>query len=260
MGSPNESPDFRKPKESLLSGILRGLFHIGKPAPAPPAQQPTGAPGNQGYGEPKPDMVEPIRAPQSGARNLERVLAQFESMPEELTDLKHSIGDVLRRFDEALAHLGGEARRLSQEASALALVADRLQTRLGDLSRAMGQPRAYAEPARAPEPQYAPEPSEEPQFHPSEQGATIILAAVPGFQGLMDVQRALNGLAATESASVVAFKNDEASIRVLLRQPVSARQIVEGLQASVGQPVLIEEARPESQRLRLRFVEREGRR
>jgi hypothetical protein len=218
-------------------------------------------------------MVEPIRTPQS-TRNLERVLAQFESMPEELADLKRSLGDVLQRFEEALDHLGVEARRLSNEASALASVAGRLQTRLGDLGRSMGQQAGALarEPSREAsyglreEPHYAPQeqpryaPPGEPQFEPAGQGVTITLAAVPGFQGLMDAVRALNGLPATESASVVAFKNDEASIRVTLRQPVSARQIVEGLQASTGQQALIEESRPDAQRLRLRFVERESRR
>ena len=76
----------------------------------------------------------------------------------------------------------------------------------------------------------------------------------------MDVQRALNGLSTIDNASVVGFKNDEASLRVQPRQPASARQIVEGLRAATGQQVLIEEARPQSQRLRLRFVEQESRR
>ncbi len=213
-------------------------------------------------------MVEPIRTPPS-TRNLERVLAQLESMPEELSDLKRSLGDVLQRFEEALDHLGGEAHRLSNEASALAGVADRLQARLGDLGRSMGgqrEPFREASYGIREEPQYARQeqpryvPPAEPQFEPGDQGVTITLAAVPGFQGLMDAIRALNGLPATESASVVAFKNDEASIRVTLRQPVSARQIVEGLQASTGQQALIEESRPDAQRLRLRFVERESRR
>jgi len=203
-------------------------------------------------------MPEPAAAaPPNATPNWERTLAQFESMPGELADLKRSLGEVLHRFEDALEHLGIEARRLSNEASSLALVADRLQTRLVDLGHALGNGDTYHE-RPLPEPRVAP--PEEPQFRPSDSGVTIILAGVPGFQGLMDVQRALNGLVAIENASVVGFKNDEASLRVVLRQAAGARQIVEGLQASIGQQVMIEEARPEAQRLRLRFVEKESRR
>jgi hypothetical protein len=196
--------------------------------------------------------------PPTPTRDWERTLAQFESMPGELSDLKRSLGDVLHRFEDALEHLGLEARRLSNEASSLALVADRLQTRLVDLGHALGNGDTYRD--REPVREAQPSAPEEPQFRPSDSGVTIILAGVPGFQGLMDVQRALNGLVAIENASVVGFKNDEASLRVVLRQPATARQVIEGLQASIGQQVLIEEARPESQRLRLRFVEKGSRR
>jgi hypothetical protein len=203
-------------------------------------------------------MPEPATAPANATQHWERTLAQFESMPQELTDLKRSLGEVLHRFEDALDHLGIEARRLSNEASSLALVADRLQVRLGDLGRALGHDNTYRD--REPAQEAIRSAPEEPQFRPSDQGVTIVLAGVPGFQGLMDVQRALNGLSFVENASVVGFKNDEATLRVVLRQPASARQIVEGLQAAIGQQVLIEEARPEAQRLRLRFVEKESRR
>jgi hypothetical protein len=203
-------------------------------------------------------MPEPAAAPTNATQHWERTLAQFESMPQELTDLKRSLGEVLHRFEDALDHLGIEARRLSNEASSLALVADRLQVRLGDLGHALGHDNTYRD--REPAQEAIRSAPEEPQFRPSDQGVNIILAAVPGFQGLMDVQRALNGLVAIENASVVGFKNDEASLRVVLRQPAGARQIVEGLQAAIGQQVLIEEARPEAQRLRLRFVEGASRR
>jgi hypothetical protein len=246
----------------LLGGALRGFFRMGK-APEPEAgggtgsvDTPTAAPSANHEQAP---MVEP------SARNLERVLAQFESMPEELADLKRSLGEVLQRFDTALDQLGREARRLSNEASELASVASRLQVQLVGLGQTMGSPRTAApdvfrEGSAYGSPEQTPIVPQEPQFAAGDPGVTIALAAVPGFQGLMDAVRALNGLAATESASVVAFKNDEASIRVALRQPVSAREIVEGLQTSTGRQALIEESRPDAQRLRLRFVEREGRR
>jgi hypothetical protein len=97
-------------------------------------------------------------------------------------------------------------------------------------------------------------PAEEPSFAPG--GAVgIVLAAVPGFQGLMDVQRALSALPETEAATVIAFKDGEASLEVTLRSAITARRLVEGLQQATGHPLLIEDVRPEASKLRLRFVE-----
>ncbi len=86
----------------------------------------------------------------------------------------------------------------------------------------------------------------------------VVLAAVSGFQGLMDAQRALSALPQTEAASVTAFKNGEASLEVVLRSPVTAREIVASVRDSTGEQLLIEESRPEAGKLRLRFVEHGG--
>ncbi len=75
----------------------------------------------------------------------------------------------------------------------------------------------------------------------------------------MDTQRALTGLPETDNASVVAFKNGEASLEVTLNAPVSARQIVDGVRDATGEQLVIEESRPEDSRLRLRFVDRADR-
>ena len=100
----------------------------------------------------------------------------------------------------------------------------------------------------------------EPQFRPSDQGINVVISNVPGFQGLMDVQRALESLPEVEKASVLNFRNDEASLQLVLRSPTTARQLVDALAQAPGAELLIEESRPEAQRLRLRFVEGEGRR
>ena len=196
---------------------------------------------------PRPAMTSPP---------LQQTLARFESMPQELAELKRALGEVFHRLEDAIDHLGIEARRLSNEASALSLVADRLQARLGDLGRSLGQERPHDWSQPAPQPPA----SEEPQFRPSDRGVSVVLAAVPGFQGLMEVQRALSRLPEAEGASVVAYRNGEASLEVMLQAPLSARRIVEELRESTGQQLLIEEARPDAQKLRLRFVPEEGRR
>ncbi|MDZ4278459.1 MAG: hypothetical protein U1B78_04910, partial [Dehalococcoidia bacterium] len=95
----------------------------------------------------------------------------------------------------------------------------------------------------------------EPQFLPGARPMSIVLSAVPGFQELMEVQRTLSSLAATAGASVVAFKNGEASLEVALHGALTAREIIDGLGGTIGQHLLIEEARPDELRLRLRFVD-----
>ena len=188
--------------------------------------------------------------PDDAAAVLRQALAHVESMPRDLAELKRWLGEVFQHLDDVLGRLDGEARRLAETSSRLADVAGRLDDRLADFAPAPNATtRAAAEPP-------APD---EPRFAPGEKAVGIVLAAVPGFQGLMDIQRALSSLPETEAASVVAFKNGEASIDVTLRSPITARQLVEGLHQATGHPLLIEEVRPEASRLRLRFVEHQGR-
>lgn len=212
------------------------------------------------------------------AEHLERTLAHFESMlealelraqaapepgsvaaPGELDGAKESLEHVVRRLDATLEQLSSEAERLSDSASDLAIVAGRLEVRMNDVVRSLsGRPAPEApQPAasQAPPEAQAPPAPREPQFGAGEDAVGIVLAAVPGFQGLMDAQRALSGLPEADSASVVAYKNGEAAMQLVLHQPVSARRIVEGLRDSTGHQLVIEESRPEALRLRLRFVD-----
>jgi ABC-type transporter Mla subunit MlaD len=226
-----------------------------------------------------PDASPAVAQPSSAdaAQHLERTLAHFESMlsaleqraqsapavdatvertAQELDELRSTLRDVFQRLEGTLDHLGTEAQRLSDGASDLALVAGRLDTRMNELIRSVGSARSVAPP---PEPAAERAPvAIEPKFQPGDDAVAVVLAAVPGFQGLMDAQRALSGLDEAENASVVAYKNGEASLQVQLRAPVSARQIVEGLRVSTGHQLLIEESRPEALRLRLRFTGGDG--
>jgi hypothetical protein len=191
---------------------------------------------------------------------LERILAPFESMPQEMSELRRSLTDVLHNFGYALDHLGIEAKRLSTESSALALMADKLQMRLDDLQRTLTVEYAERPRSAPPSAEAAPPAPSEPQFRPSDQGVGVTLSPVAGFQELMDVQRSLSSLPGAEAASVIGFRNGEASLQLVLRSPVTASEIVEALAQATGEELLIEESRPDAQRLRLRFVEGEGRR
>lgn len=199
---------------------------------------------------------------------LERTIGHFESV---IGTLEHNarrapattqavdaaqreFREVVDRFEEALARLTSEAERLSDEASVLAQVSGTLQGRLGELTASFDGAVAEraTEPGEAAEPAMAPA---EPKFWLGDQPVGLIIAAVPGFQGLMEVQRAMSGLPSVESASVVGYKDGEASLEIALHQPIGAREIVEGLGESTGHRLVIEEARPEELRLRLRFLD-----
>ena len=232
--------------------------------------------------EPEWEEQQPERDPGSepasakeAAQILERALAQVESMlgslderkerpakaeerqamdTNELTDLRRSLRAVVQRLEDALDHLGIEAQRLSDETSRITLLADRLESRLVGLARSLRQEAPASEPAPEPEPEIP----QEPQFQPGDQAVGVIVNAVPGFQELMDMQRGLSDLTAVEGASVSSYRNGEASLELTLNAPVTAREIVDRLGESTSRQLLIEEARPETHRLRLRFIEQQN--
>ncbi len=217
------------------------------------------------------------RSAAEAAEKLERTLSHFETMLQALegqlhgspppdadadvnsaeeADLNQGMARFFERLDSAFERLDVQAARLSDGASDLALVAGRVEAVLSDLTRTFGRASRLEETQAVSEPESSV--PAEPQFQPGDEAVGVVLAAVPGFQGLMDAQRTLSNLPETEGASVVAYKNGEASLEMVLRQPVTASRVVEALSEAVNQPLLIEESRPEALRLRLRFVEPEG--
>lgn len=212
------------------------------------------------------------------ARILTRALAQVEAMLDraegrssgrptpppsreyggepDLTELRRSLRLALDRLEAAIDHVGIEEQRLSDQVAELGLVIERLERRLEGIVRLLERGVSRLAPA-APEPipEMAPAtaPPAEPCFGGGGEGVGLVIAGVPGFQGLMEVQRGLTRLPAVESASVKRYQDGEASIELLLREPATASQIVEGISSATGASIIIEEARPEASRLRLRF-------
>jgi hypothetical protein len=181
-------------------------------------------------------------------------------------DAQAATSPVSDYFSRVMDVMGEEGRRLSEQVQALTEAIQRLERRLDDLPRLvvpggppeMPPPEAPSEAAlpEAPVAEAPPEEKEEPaepQFAAGGEGIQLLVSAVPGFQGLMEVQRALTHMPAVEGASVERYLDGEARISLLLREPLTARRIADGLAEYIGERLTIEEARPEALRLHLRF-------
>jgi hypothetical protein len=183
-------------------------------------------------------------------------------------DVKAATRAVSDSFSRVVDLMGEEGGRLSEQVRALTEAVLRLERRLDELPKLAAQagpaetpvqevqPQPQPEPVPTEVPVVAPPPAEqeppEPQFAAGGNGIQLLISAVPGFQGLMEVQRALTHMPAVEGASVERYLDGEARIILLLREPLTARRIADGLAEYIGEPLTIEEARPEALRLHLR--------
>lgn len=162
--------------------------------------------------------------------------ARRPAIAPELVETLERFGDVLTRL---VAHTESLTERVAQLTDAVAAQAE-----------ARAEARAV-EQAQPPRPQL---PEMEPSFAPGGEGIDVTIAAVPGFQGLMEVQRALVKLPQVQSAAVRRYQDDEAAIQLVLSQPLTASGIAEGVAAGTGKQLIVDESRPETLRLRLRFL------
>ena len=96
----------------------------------------------------------------------------------------------------------------------------------------------------------------EPVFD-SNEAVRIALEAVPDFDGATAVQQALSDLPQATSVAVIEFEDTSASIEMELATPVNVRQIMEQLREHTSRHYLVEHARPEEHKLRIRFIEHE---
>jgi len=95
---------------------------------------------------------------------------------------------------------------------------------------------------------------EEPRFRPDAPAVQVTLAALPSFEGLMEIQHALSALPSMADVAVLELDQGSAVLQLTLRAPVSLGEIMEGLRKASGHGLLVEESRPEASRLRLRFT------
>jgi hypothetical protein len=160
-------------------------------------------------------------------------------------------------FDRAVDHMDQDRRFLTDQATSLTRTLERLERRLDEVSRLATEPRVVeqaVEPAPLPAKETAaPVEETEPTFAPGDEGLTLVISSVPGFQGLMEVQRALTRMPAIEGASVERYFDGEARIVLMLREPVTTSRLAETLRQATGQELQVEESRPDALRLRVRF-------
>jgi hypothetical protein len=186
-----------------------------------------------------------------------------EPLPADVEAATRAVSDY---FSRVVDLVGEEGHNLSEQVRVLTEAVQRLERRLDELPKLAvptgpaPAPSAEAPPeaglAKAPPVAAPPEVKEEPaepHFAAGGEGIQLLISAVPGFQGLMEVQRALTHMPAVEGASVERYLDGEARIVLLLREPLTARRIADGLAEYIGEPLTIEEARPEALRLHLRF-------
>jgi hypothetical protein len=141
--------------------------------------------------------------------------------------------------------------RFSAVLSRLVEHTERLAERMTDLTEAVS---SLVEQRSAVAAAPAPEATGEPAFAPGGEGIDVSIAAVPGFQGLMELQRALVRLPAVQSAAVRRYQDDEASIQLVLSQAMTASAVAQGISSGTGHSIVVEDAQPDRLRLRLRFL------
>ena len=162
--------------------------------------------------------------------------ARARQVPVELVETLERFSSVLTRL---VQHTELMTERMSELAEAVAMMA-------GQRARTSAAPPSVAKPQL---------PEMEPSFAPGGEGIDVTIAAVPGFQGLMEVQRSLVRLPQVQSAAVRRYQDDEAAIQLVLSQPMTAAALAEGVSTGTGRRLMVDDSRPEALRLRLRFLD-----
>jgi hypothetical protein len=181
-------------------------------------------------------------------RALDRMADERRIIVEEAQSAGRSAREQTER---ALDRMEQDRRSLTEQVASLARGLERLEHRLDDLSRSVAESRRV--PITVAIEEEAPPEEAEPAFAPGGEGLTLVISAVPGFQGLMEVQRALTRISAIEGASVERYFDGEARIVLTLREPITAGRLLEALTEGTGQQLQLEESRPEAMRMRVRF-------
>ena len=146
--------------------------------------------------------------------------------------------------------LGGQLTTLAGSLDRLVNHLQGLSTLMSDLLGRLAEPAsgpAAETPATAPLPV-------EPSFQPGGEGISLIIVAVPGFQALMEIQKALTGIEQINHASVERFQEGDSRLLITLNATITASDLVAALIRGTGQAMAIEESKPELARLRVKVI------
>jgi hypothetical protein len=171
-----------------------------------------------------------------------------EAAREELSAARAAIQQLAARVERQLDEDKEQRRILGDQLTALASSLGRLVDHLQGLSQLMGDLlERLASPA-------APPAANEPSFPAGGEGVSLALISVPGFQALMEIQKALTAMPQVAGASVERYQEGDARVLVHLSAPVTASEVAGWLRSSTPYAAVVEEAKPELSRLRLKVV------
>jgi hypothetical protein len=174
---------------------------------------------------------------------------------EELSATRKVLESLTEAFKNQLAEQQEQRALLVNQLGGLAGALDRLVTHLQGMSELMADllSRVAVQQDQALSPEPEPQPAE-PAFLPGGEGLTLLLGNVPGFQALMDFQKALMALDEVEGASVERFQDGDSRLLLQLRSGLTGGDLAAALSRSTGHNIVVEEARPEIMHLRLKVV------
>jgi hypothetical protein len=158
-----------------------------------------------------------------------------EQIPPQVAETLDRFSTVLGKLVEHTEHL---AERMIELTEAVAALAD-TRARSGAVAASPATPQL---------------PEMERSFAPGGEGIDVTIEHVPGFQGLMELQRALVRMPQVQSAAVRKYQDDEAAIQLVLAQPMTASAVAEGITAATGRTITVDEAGLDQLRLHLRFL------
>jgi hypothetical protein len=167
---------------------------------------------------------------------------------EELRATREAVDAASQRLDAYLNDDREQRSVLAERLGGLAGSLDALVNQLQGLSALMTE---LVDRVAERRPQTEPQ---EPAFRPGGEGVTLALNSVPGFQGLMEIQKALTRMDEVAGVSVERYQEGDSRLILHLRAPVSASTLTESLRSATGFNLSIEESKPELLRLRLKVI------
>jgi len=178
--------------------------------------------------------------------------AETAAMRQDIADSRGALQLLAAKLEQQLAQEQEQRLVLAGQLTGLASALDRLVSHLQSLSQLMVD---LLERLAEPQP-VTPAVSSGPlpTFPAGGEGVSLTLTGVPGFQLLMELQKALQGLPQVAGASVERFQEGDSRILLHLRSPAGADEIASGLHAASGQTIVVEESRPELLQLRLKVL------